>query len=200
MAVSLKKGQGVSLEKDARPLDEVVMGLGWDAARPTGLWGWLGGRALAVDLDASCVLLDARGAVIDAAWYGQLATRDRSVRHAGDNLTGHGHGDDERIRVRLAEVPLAAATLLFTITSFSGQPFGAVANAFCRLADARSGQAVARYDLGAQGPHTGLVMARIDRAARGWRMTAVGEPGHGRTWRELVGTVRSLAYPATRTP
>lgn len=104
------------------------------------------------------------------------------------------------IAATLLAVPQAAATLLFTITSFTGQPFGTVANAFCRLVDARSGQEVARYDLGAQGPHTGLVMARIDRVARGWRMTAVGEAGRGRTWRELVGTSRSRAYPATRTP
>lgn len=190
MGVSLKKGQGVSLEKNERPLDAVYLGLGWDAAgsQGKGLMGWLlGVPGRAIDLDASCVLLDVDGRVVDSAWYRQLSSRDRSVRHSGDNLTGHGAGDDERIFVKLGQLPTHVTTLVFTITSYSGQSFGAVANAFCRVVDERTGEEAARFDLGCQGPHTGLTMARFDRTARGWRMTAVGEPGYGRTWQDLVG-------------
>lgn len=152
MVVSLKKGQGVSLEKDERPLDAVYLGLGWDAAggREKGLLGWLlGSPGRAIDLDASCV--------------------------------------------RLGQLPPHVTTLVFTITSYSGQSLGAVANAFCRLVDERTGQQVARFDLGCQGAHTGLTMTRFDPTARGWRMTAVGEPGFGRTWHDLVPGARDLA-------
>jgi tellurium resistance protein TerZ len=179
MGVSLKKGEGISLRKEDQ-LDEVVLGLGWDAAR-----GWFG-LASRIDLDASCMLLDRAGRVREAVWFRQLRTRDGAVQHSGDNLTGHGEGDDEQIRVRLSKLPDDVETLVFTVTSYWGQPFSRVNNAFCRLVDARTHREIARYDLAAQGPHTALIMARLERTPSGWRMVAIGEPRQGRTYKDLA--------------
>ena len=33
--------------------------------------------------------------IVDVAYYGQLQSKDGSIRHQGDNLTGEGEGDDE---------------------------------------------------------------------------------------------------------
>ena len=76
--------------------------------------------------------------------------------------------------------------LVFTINSFSGQNFSAVRNAFCRLVDDTTRQELARYDLGAVGAATAMIMAKLERREDGWHLTALGEPGSGMTVRAMV--------------
>ena len=73
------------------------------------------------------------------------------MQHTGDNLTGAGEGDDESIRVDLAGVPPAVATIVFTVNSFTGQDFSQIENAFCRLIDESNEAEIARYDLTGSG-------------------------------------------------
>jgi tellurium resistance protein TerZ len=185
--VSLAKGQKVSLTKAGGTLTKVRMGLGWDAAAKKGLFGRM--RAQSIDLDASALLFDARGALVDQVWFQQLTSKDGSVRHTGDNLTGAGEGDDESIKVDLAAVPAQVQTLVFTVNSFTGQDFSQIQNAFCRLIDESTGAEIARYDLTGSGPHTAQIMAKVAREGTGWSMTAVGVPAIGRTFRELLPTI-----------
>ncbi|WP_409073772.1 TerD family protein [Micromonospora chalcea] len=184
MAVSLSKGQKVSLsKKDGGVLTRVRMGLGWDAAPKRGLFG---SRRQTIDLDASCLLFDAHGNLVDQVWFRQLTSRDGSVRHTGDNLTGDGDGDDESIRVDLSRIPATVVTLVFTVNSFTGQDFSQIENAFCRLIDESNGQEVARYDLTGSGRHTAQIMAKVTREGSNWAMTAIGAPASGRTFRDLL--------------
>lgn len=187
-SVSLTKGQGVSLSKSGGALTQVTMGLGWDPAPSTRRFGGGGD----IDLDASCVLLDSAGTEIDAVWFSQLVSRDGSIRHSGDNLTGEGEGDDESIAIDLQAVPAAAAHLVLTVNSYRSQGFRDVGNAFCRLLDDQ-GTEKARFDLTATGPHTGLVMAVLTRHAGGWELTACGDIGKGRTYRDMRKLIREVA-------
>ncbi|MFN2562207.1 MAG: TerD family protein, partial [Jatrophihabitans sp.] len=96
--------------------------------------------------------------------------------HAGDNLTGHGEGDDEMILVDLAELPPEVASIVFTITSFRGQTFNEVANAFCRVVDTNSRQELVRYNLSEAEPRSAVIMAMLRRTSAGpWEMRAIGE-------------------------
>lgn len=172
------------------------MGLGWDAAKKHGLWRLLRGGG--VDLDASCILFDDLPRQVDAVWFQHLQSQDGSVRHMGDNLTGAGNGDDERIIVDLACVPQHVTSLVFLVTSFSGEPLNRVANAFCHLVDSRTGSEVARYDLSnLKGRHTATVMARVYRHSGEWQMQAIGEPAYDRTFYDLVPVVRAVLHSAT---
>jgi len=187
MSVNLQKGQKISLEKEAgAALAKVTMGLGWDVAKPK-LFGFGGGQ---VDLDASAVLFDADGRQLDAVWFRQLKSRDGSVRHSGDNRTGSGDGDDERIAVDLARVPPEVHALVFTVNNFTGQDFSKVRNAYCRLVDDASGRELARIDLSAQGKHTAQVMAKLYRHDGGWKMHAIAEMALGRTFDDLMPYIR----------
>src|SRR3954466_3259456 len=104
MRVNLSKGQKVSLAKrDGGTLTRVRMGLGWDAVKKKGLFGGL--KSQTIDLDASCLLFDASGRLVDQGWFQQLRSADGSIQHTGDNLTGDGDGDDESIKVDLTRVP-----------------------------------------------------------------------------------------------
>ncbi|MDR1036373.1 MAG: TerD family protein [Deltaproteobacteria bacterium] len=178
MGISLVKGQKISLDKESGGgLSKVVMGLGWDPVDRPGLGS--------IDLDASCVLFDASKKEVDSVWFQQLKSRDGSIVHTGDNLTGQGEGDDEQIIVDLPRVPAAVTQLVFTVNSFRGQKFTDIANAFCRIVDSRNNQEIARYTLTGGGDYTALVMAKVYRHNNEWKMAAVGEFGNGRTVRDM---------------
>lgn len=193
MAISLQKGQKISLDKEAGgTLTRVVMGLGWDVAKKEkkGLLGFFGGGGgggeAEIDLDASCLMFDERGQLVDTIWFMQLKSNDGSIKHTGDNRTGAGDGDDEQIIVDLSRVPAQAKSLVFTVNSFTGQTFDQVANAYCRIVDGSNNKEIARYDLSVRGSHTAQIMAKVYRHNGEWKMHAIGENGVGRTFNELM--------------
>lgn len=187
MAVNLSKGQSVSLVKQGGgTLTRVRMGLGWDAMKKKGLFG---SKKQDIDLDASAMLFDAGGQLVDSVWFQQLRSKDGAIQHTGDNLTGAGDGDDESILVELASVPAGVQTLVFVVNSFTGQDFSQIENAYCRLVDETNGSEIARYELTGSGTHNSQVMAKVTRDGSGWSMTAIGAVGNGRTFRDLLPAV-----------
>ena len=104
MSVSLQKGQKVNLSKEHAGLAKVIVGLGWDEAKPSGgggLFGALFGSSShqAIDCDASAIMLK-NGKFTDKTdlvYFGNLKHKSGTVNHMGDNLTGAGEGDDEQI-------------------------------------------------------------------------------------------------------
>ncbi|AOT60050.1 stress protein [Streptomyces fradiae ATCC 10745 = DSM 40063] len=190
MAITLTKGQQISLEKTGGgALSVVRMGLGWQAAPRKGLLARLTGPA-EVDLDASAVLFAGREPV-DVVFFQHLVSEDGAVRHTGDNLVGGAGqgGDDEAILVDLARLPAHVDQIVFTVNSFTGQTFADVRNAFCRLIDETDGQELARYTLSGGGAYTAQIMAKVHRAGGNWHMSAIGEPAQGRTFQDLLPAV-----------
>lgn len=187
MSVNLSKGQKLSLTKSSGgTLTRVRMGLGWDAAKKKGFFGK---RDQEIDLDASGLLFDGSGTLVDVVWFNQLGSKDGSVVHTGDNRTGAGDGDDESIVVELTQVPAQVATIIFTVNSFTGQDFSQIESAFCRLVDETDGSEIARYELTGSGTHNAQVMAKVSRDGAGWSMTAIGAPTSGRTFDQLLPAV-----------
>ncbi|MBP3861323.1 MULTISPECIES: TerD family protein [Pseudomonas] len=187
MAISLSKNQTISLEKEAGTgLKKIRMGLGWDPVKPSGFFAKLLSSDTAIDLDASCILLDSAKQPLDLVWFRQLKSNDGSIVHSGDNRTGEGDGDDESIQVNLEQLPAGVKHLVFTVNSFTGQNFEAVENAYCRIVDELTGKELARFNLSDKGRHTGVVMAYISRTAAGWDLTAIGTVANGRTAQDLA--------------
>jgi tellurium resistance protein TerZ len=190
MALSLTKGQKISLEKESGGgLSKVAMGLGWDVAKPKGMMGFFSGGSQEIDLDATCVLFDAAKNLVDTVYFGQLQSKDGSIKHSGDNRTGAGDGDDETIIVDLSRVPANVTGLVFTINSFTGQTFDQIENAFCRLVNLSNNQEIAKYTLSGGGKVTAQIMAKIYRHNNEWKMAAIGEPAHGRTFQEILPNI-----------
>ncbi|MBK1702364.1 TerD family protein [Thiococcus pfennigii] len=184
MAINLEKGQRISLEKDGAELSEVSLGLGWGRRTKKGFFGT---SEVDVDLDASCLLFDAQGQLQDQVWFRQLKSRCGSVRHTGDDRSGGGGGENERIELSLDAVPTEIRSLVFTVNSFLNDSFAGIPSAFCRLVNKATGQEIARYDISLDGgDYTGLLLAVIYRHEGKWKMRAVGEKGHGRTFQELM--------------
>ena len=197
MAINLQKGQRISLEKEAgRSLSRVVMGLGWGMkqVQSRGFLGFgAGERHMAVDLDASCLLFDASGNLVDTVWFRQLKSRCGSIRHSGDDRSGGGESgtENERIAIDLNQVPATVQALIFTVNSFSGEDFTGIPNAFCRLVDETNDGEIARFDLSLEGgQHTGLIMTKLYRHNNEWKMQAIGEQADGRTFHDLLPALR----------
>jgi stress response protein SCP2 len=149
----------------------VRMGIGWDEDAGAGLART--GRPT-VDLDATALQF-AGGQLFDLAFYNNLATRDGSVTHQGDNQTGSGEGDDESILVDLARVHGPVDTIVFLVSSYQGHSLEWVANAYCRLVDDESDEELARFTLTFSITETGAVLALLRRSPTGWTLRAVGE-------------------------
>lgn len=176
MAISLQKGQKISLEKVSPGLEAVFIGLGWDVkATDTGA---------DFDLDSSVFLVGSDEKLVSdkhLIFYNNRNSPDpdSSVKHMGDNLTGYGEGDDEAVIVDLRKVPPAIQKIVFTVTIYEAetrrQNFGQVRNAFVRLVDVKTKQELIRYDLDEDySTETAMIMAELYRQDEDWRMNAVG--------------------------
>jgi tellurium resistance protein TerZ len=191
MTINLAKGQRVSLAKqEGGALSRVRMGLGWDAVKKRGFFGGL--KMQTIDLDASCLMFDGNGRLLDQVWFNQLQSKDGAVVHTGDNLTGAGVGDDESIIVDLTRLSPTVATLVFVVNSFTGQNFSQIENAFCRVVDSTTEVELAKFELTGSGTHNAQVMAKLTRSAQGWEMTAIGAIANGRTFKDLLPVVATV--------
>jgi tellurium resistance protein TerD len=174
MGVNLTKGGNVSLTKQAPGLTAVTVGLGWDVRTTDGA---------GFDLDSSAILLgadDKARSNADFVFYNNAASADGSVKHSGDNVTGAGEGDDERIMVDLAAVPADVQKIVFPVTIYEGetkgQNFGQVRNAFIRVVDQSTNDELARYDLTEDAStETGMVFGELYRNGAEWKFRAVGQ-------------------------
>lgn len=174
MALTLSKGQNLSLSKTDPGLKKIVIGLGWDPRATDGQ---------EFDLDASLFLLGENGKVgsdADFIFYNQKTSGCGSVEHTGDNRTGEGEGDDESIKVELDRVPSNVQRLAVTVTIHDAearrQSFGQVGNAFIRIVNEDTKGEVVRYDLSEDySTETAMIFGEVYRHNGEWKFKAVGQ-------------------------
>ena len=174
MAISLNKGGNLSLSKTDPSLNQVLVGLGWDARATDGT---------DFDLDASAFLLSESGKVRgehDFIFYNQTRSPEGSVEHTGDNRTGAGDGDDEAVRINLAQVPADVQKIAITVTIHEGesrgQNFGQVQNAFIRVVNDQSNTEIVRFDLNEDySTETAMIFGELYRHGGDWKFRAVGQ-------------------------
>ncbi|PHM09480.1 TerD family protein [Nostoc sp. 'Peltigera malacea cyanobiont' DB3992] len=185
MAISLQKGQRISLSKEAPGLSKMMCGLGWDVAKRSGggFFSNFGGGGKDYDLDASVICLDVNGKLTakeNIIFFGNLQHLSGAITHTGDNLTGAGDGDDEVIIVDLPRVPAEIVKLLFVVNIYDSiarkQDFSQIENAFVRLVNAANNKELARYNLSGKEylGMTGMVLAEVYRHNDDWKMAAIG--------------------------
>ena len=178
MAISLNKGGDLSLSKTDPSLNQVLIGLGWDARATDGA---------DFDLDASAFLLAANDKVrgeTDFIFYNQTRSPEGSVEHTGDNRTGEGDGDDEAVKINLAKVPADVQKIAITVTIHDaesrGQNFGQVQNAFIRVVNDQTNVEIVRFDLNEDySTETAMIFGELYRHNGEWKFRAVGQGYNG---------------------
>ncbi|KAM9982050.1 hypothetical protein ACTFIY_004372 [Dictyostelium cf. discoideum] len=175
--VSLVKDQQISLSKEDPYLRKLTVGLGWDVNTTP---------SAPFDLDAVVFMLGANGMVrqpADFIFYNNKQSRDGSIFHHGDNLTGAGDGDDEVVSVNLQAVSPDVTRLVFAVTihqpELRRQNFGMVPRAFIRIANQETTRNICRYDLTNEGgTNTAMIVGEVYRDPQNpqhWSFIAVGK-------------------------
>ena len=172
MAISLEKGQRISMEKG---LTLVGVGLGWDPND---------GSGDDFDLDASAFMLGVDGQIPQQdyfVFYGNQMAPDGSVESTGDDLTGGNSdgGDDETLNVNLTKVSPQIQEIIFTATIYKAeerkQNFGQVRNSYIRIYNSITNEEIARYDLDEDfSIETAVEFGRLYRRNGEWKFEAMG--------------------------
>ena len=199
MAINLQKGQRINLEKsNGAKLQNICVGINWGAIEKKGFLG-LSKTKEAVDLDASCALFDDKKQTIDIVYFGNLKSKDGSVKHSGDDLTGDMGGDDgldnEVITLDFSRLNPAVTYVAFVLNSFRGHDFGTIPFASIRIYEGTPKQVTevfATYDI-AHGAgfagHVSMVMGVFYKRNGEWKFNAIGEPTKDKKLQETVDTV-----------
>ena len=189
MAVSLQKGQKVSVTKESEKLTTVIVGLGWDEVQRKKL-GFFAPKPQSIDCDASALMLKngkLKGKK-DIVYFGNLRHFTDTVMHMGDNLTGEGDGDDEQIVIDLARVPQEYDRIVLVVNIYQAmkrkQHFGLIQNAFIRLVDGSTNKEMCRYNLTDDySGMTAVIFGEVYRHNGEWKFNAIGQgtndPGLG---------------------
>ncbi len=179
MSINLTKGQKVDLTKGNPGLKNIMVGLGWDVN--------VFDSGAAFDLDAAVFMLGSNGKCPtdnEFVFYGNLKHSSGSVEHMGDNLTGEGDGDDEQIKINLADVPANIEKIAFTVTIYDAdnrrQNFGQVSNAFIRIVNNDTNEELIKYDLGEDfSIETAVVVGELYKHNGEWKFNAIGSGFQG---------------------
>ena len=189
MAVSLQKGQKVSLKKsNGKKLSRLMVGLGWDAATKDDSQksGGFFSRIFSsgpdnIDCDASVFLCQGGKYVSndDLVYFGNLEHKSGAVKHMGDNLTGEGEGDDEQIFVDLDKMPDEYDKLIFVVNIYKAvsrkQHFGMIKNAYIRIIDPDSREELCRFNLSDDYTDMlSMIAGEVYKRGDEWKFNAIG--------------------------
>ena len=166
----------INLEKGHRQLigaPKFTVGLGWDSNSS--------GSEESFDLDASVFLVAANGKIPSDnhfVYYNNLKSPDESVIHSGDNLTGAGEGDDEKIMIDLSKAANDVNEICFVVTIHNAatkrQNFGQIRNSYIRIVDQTNTELV-KYELDEDfSIETAVEFGRIYKRNNEWKFEAVG--------------------------
>jgi tellurium resistance protein TerD len=168
MAINLEKGQRQSIDAP-----KFTVGLGWDSNSSS--------TGESFDLDASIFLIGANGKIPSDnhfVYYNNLKSPDQAVIHTGDNLTGAGDGDDEKIQIDLSKIAPEVNEISFVVTIHHAdtrrQNFGQIRNSFIRILD-QSNVELVKYELDEDfSIETAVEFGRIYKRNEEWKFEAVG--------------------------
>lgn len=172
-ALNLKKNDVLNLTKKNPGLKKVILGAGWDVAS----------IGQDFDLDIAAFLLNANGKVQnipdDVIFFNNM--QGQGIYLEGDNRTGVGDGDDERIRLDLEAISPHVQKIVFVVTIHEAQvkrqTFGMVENSYVRILDEeRNEKEICRFNLKENGSTvTSVIFAELYKVSGEWQFKAIGE-------------------------
>lgn len=207
MAISLRKGEGVNLRKEAGfNLKRLTIGLGWDVA---------GSDSNNYDLDAIALVCRQDGRVYDlgkadakgkptlvggdVVFYNSLTHPSGHIQLSGDNRSGSVGEDAEQITVALDALPEHFGKIVFVVAIHNGkalkQSFAAVTNAYIRAVDG-NGTEICRYNISREAgyeQYCSLTFATVERKNQVWSFQAVGQMHESDRFIDVLKTY--LPYP-----
>ncbi len=175
--LNLQKNDVLDLTKKDPSLNNILLGAGWDVVKK-GLFS----MQADYDLDLAALLLDSNNKITGKEgliYFGNK--KGTGIYLHGDNLTGAGDGDDEKISISLNKLPSNCSKVVFTVSIYDAakrkQSFSKVKNAYVRLVneDKRNAE-ICRFNLTEEGGNnTAIIFAQLEKNGSEWNFKAVGE-------------------------
>jgi len=187
MAIDLKKGAGIDLQKKGGgKLEKVCVGLNWGVIKKTSFFGLLSNNE-DVDLDGSVAVFDSHKKLLDTVYFKQVCSADGAIRHSGDDLTGDESGDDgldnEVIVIDFRKISEASHTIVVFLNSYQKQDFSIIPYSKARIFEGtpqRVDHILATFNLSADDTfagHVSMIMGKFIRQEdNSWRFETIGEP------------------------
>ena len=176
--LNLQKNDILDLSKKDPSLKNILLGGGWDVAKK-GFFGF----GADYDLDLIALLLGEDGKLIKSSksviYYNDMV--GQGIKLHGDNRTGEGEGDDEKISISLDKLPIECKKVVFAVTIYDAvrrrQSFSKVKNAYVRLVNEDKGnEEICRYNLTEDGGNnTGIIFAELFKENGHWQFKAIGK-------------------------
>lgn len=199
MAINLQKGQRINLTKsNGSTLSQACVGINWGAIEKKSFFG--GTKKEAVDLDASCILYNAGKAATEIIYFGNLKSKNGSVKHSGDDLTGDVDGDDgldnEVITIDFSSLDPSVEHVALVLNSYKGQDFGTIPFASIRIYEGSPKQVqevFAKYDIANDqsfSGHVAMVMGIFYKKNNEWKFNAIGDATSDRKLEQTIQTVQ----------
>lgn len=225
MAIRLEKGQKINLEKDdGASLETFCVGCNWGSLQSIKKGGFLGlfdkTETTPIDLDLSCLMLDADGQIVDHIYSpeyreeflaqngmpkGKLTSICGALHHTGDDRKGDTGGDDgldnEIITVDLKAVNPDVTQIFFFLNNVGPEDFSRIPYAAIRMFEgspSRVANVFATYDVAAQPQFAGkraLVMGKLYKRNNAWRFAAIGDATEDRN---LCDTIKRICNDYAR--
>jgi len=199
MAISLQKGQRISLEKSSGgALQKLCVGANWGAIEKKGLLG--GKKMVAVDLDLSVALFDSNKTLVDLVYFGQLQSKKGGIKHSGDDTEGDVGGDDgldnEVVSIDLSAIDSNADQVVFILNSYKNQDFKEIPFASVRIYEgtpSRVDEIFATYDIANDEKFAGsvaMIMGKMYRHNGAWKFSAIGDSTKDSKLQQIVKAVQ----------
>lgn len=195
MAITLQKGQRITLEKNGSDLTHICVGVNWGAIEKKGFFG---SKKEPVDLDASCITYDEHKNPLETVYF--CKTTGQGIKHSGDDVTGDMDGDDgldnEVITVDLTQVSTKVTQIVFVLNSFRGHDFKDIPFASIRLYEGtpkRVDNIFASFDIANDAKFAGsvaMVMGKLYKHNGSWKFSAIGESTTDKKLEQTVLTVQ----------
>lgn len=211
----LERGQRINLEKSSgAKLTQFCVGCNWGKIN-TGRYitvvdseGFLGfgkkthqeKELINVDLDLSCIMVDANGKICDHIYSpdylleflrnfgmpaGKLTSNDQALRHTGDDREGDDENDgldNEIITVDLSRVSPHVNQIFFFLNNCGREDFSQIPYAQIRMFEGNfkypPKQVFAAYDVAAEPQYRGklaVIMGKLYRHCGEWKFAAIGD-------------------------
>lgn len=135
-------------------------------------------KPIAMNIDLVCGLYDKAGGLIESVWYGNLRSSTNLVRHHGDRFVGMNKAYrprivQERLSVRLSELPDGVHEVVFFIHSHHRQALKSAIMGECGLSDDAESPIHQLAFASLDDKTIGLAVWRLTRLKHDWRMQFV---------------------------
>ncbi len=179
--LNLKKNDILDLTKKDPSLNHLLVGAGWDVVKSKGGFFGLFGGGADYDLDLVNFLLDENGKLINQGLIYFGHKKGQGILLHGDNLTGEGDGDDEKVSITLSQLPATCHKVVTGVVIYNAksrnQSFSKVENAYVRLMNEDKNSAeICRYNLTEDGgENTAIILSELVKTNGDWQFKAVGQ-------------------------